>query len=116
MPRSWVWRTGLPYRKSAKVFSVKNYFQAIRESFHLRKKPAVRYIYGEYLYCNLTCQILYVSQPVDPWIMREQLYEPPPQMMAVCLADSDHPASYDHILGQAFADFFRNDKPKPGKT
>ena len=33
-------------------------------------------------------------------------------MMAVCLADPDHPASYDPILGQAFADFFKKDNPK----
>ena len=34
------------------------------------------------------------------------------RMMAVCLADPDHPASYDRILGQAFADFFKKDEGK----
>ena len=33
-------------------------------------------------------------------------------MMAVCLADPDHPASYDPILGQAFTDFFKKDEGK----
>ena len=32
----------LGYHKSAKVFSVKNYFLAIRKSFHPQKKPAIR--------------------------------------------------------------------------
>ena len=36
-------------------------------------------------------------------------------VLAMCLADPDHPASYDPILGQAFADFFKQkgweDKP-----
>ena len=38
------------------------------------------------------------------------------QMMAVCLADPDHPASYDPILGQAFADFFKTDQQGKDKT
>jgi len=54
--------------------------------------------------------MLYASQPVDPWIMRERLNKPPPKLMAVCLADSDHPANYDPILGQAFADIFKKDE------
>lgn len=37
-------------------------------------------------------------------------------MMAVCLADPDHPASYDPILGQAFADFFKTDQQGKDKT
>ena len=34
----------LGYRKSAKVFFAKIYFQAIHESFHPQKKPAIRYL------------------------------------------------------------------------
>lgn len=37
-------------------------------------------------------------------------------MMAVCLADPDHPASYDPILGQAFANFFKTDQQGKDKT
>jgi len=33
----------LDYHKSVEVFSAKVYFQAIRESFHPRKKPAIQY-------------------------------------------------------------------------
>ena len=36
-------RGALGYRKFAKVFSAKIYFQAIRESFLPRKKPTIRY-------------------------------------------------------------------------
>jgi len=46
MPAFWCHVNGcgeLGYHKSAKVFSANNYFQAIRESFHLQKKPAIRY-------------------------------------------------------------------------
>ena len=38
----------LGYHKFTKVFSAKIYFQAIRESFLPRKKPAVQYNYDYY--------------------------------------------------------------------
>lgn len=65
------------------------------------------------------CHLRKISYIVDPWRKSANLEKQKKlssQMMAVCLADPDHPASYDPILGQAFADFFKTDQQGKDKT